>query len=92
MRNQVNIRIIILSILLVIVVDRTSLTFGQQEEKFFYDADFTDHPKISENTKQQQQPVFPEGPLHVSLGLRALSGDNRPQYSQPIADRVQAQV
>lgn len=93
MKNQVNFRIIILGILLVIVVDRTSLTCGQQEEKFFYHADFTDNPRNVEDTKQQQNlPVFPEGPLHVSLGLRALSGDNRPQYSEPIADRVHAQV
>lgn len=97
MKSQVNFRIIILGILLVIVVDRTSLTCGQQEEKFFYHADFTDNPRNVEDTKQQQQqqqnlPVFPEGPLHVSLGLRALSGDNRPQYSEPIADRVHAQV
>lgn len=78
---------ILIILCITIIVSRTVLGVGQQEEKFFYHADFTDesdHHPVAESV--HQFPVFPEGPLHVSLGLRALSGDNRPQYSEAIAN------
>lgn len=91
MTNKVNLGILLLSTL-VVIVQRTTVISGQQEEKFFYHPDFTggsDH-QVAES-KPDPIPVFPDGPLHVSLGLRALSGDNRPGYSESIANS-QAQV
>lgn len=91
LKKQINL-VILLTIL--VVADRIELTIGQQEEKFFYNADFS-----AENAQRDVQGAesrlspFPNGPLHVSLGLRSQSGDNRPTVVEPIgAASVQAQV
>lgn len=88
-----NLRTLLLALIAVLVVQRTTVISGQQEEKFFYHADFTgsvagDH-QVSES---KPEPVFPDGPLHVSLGLRALSGDNRPHFDSESIASSHAQV
>lgn len=65
---------------MVVVSQRTTLVSAQQEEKFFYHADFKESDRQAAESKADHLPVFPDGPLHVSLGLRALSGDNRPPH------------
>lgn len=82
MSCKVNFRVLLLSSIIVIV-QRTCGISAQQEERFFYNADFPaggggDDQQLSES---KPEPVFPDGPLKVSLGLRALSGDNRPQFA-----------
>lgn len=84
MSHKVKLRMLIL--FLVVIVQRTTVISGQQEEKFFYNADFKDSDQQGSQTRKSEVlPVFPDGPLHVSLGLRALSGDNRPQFSEAVA-------
>lgn len=84
MSRPLKMRIVILNLIVLIVLQIALPISAQQEEKFFYHADFPN----SEDDHQVQQspvsvrPVFPDGPLHVSLGLRALSGDNRPQFKE----------
>lgn len=98
MSNMKQLNLVILLAILV-VGDRIGLTQGQQEEKFFYHADFASSPREESASSdaqaaESQLSPFPDGPLHVSLGLRALSGDNRPQFVEPIgaAASIQAQV
>lgn len=85
MSEQVRNRGVLLLGLILLVAHRTTVISGQQEEKFFYHADFTGDHQVAESQPepqhQQKVPVFPDGPVHVSLGLRALSGDNRPLAS-----------
>lgn len=85
MSHKVKLRMLLLC--LVVIVQSTTVISGQQEEKFFYNADFKegDQQGSSPTRKSDVLPVFPDGPLHVSLGLRALSGDNRPQLSEAVA-------